>query len=107
MGDHEIAHRIHRHPIGPDAAGKIRENADLGDAAIGRQWHAPNAVAAGGGDQQQIFGGVEHQAIRARHIVEQAGQLAIGRIAIHMSHRIVHAGVALVGEINIAIGCEN
>ena len=37
MGDHEIAHRIHRHPIGPDAAGKIGENADLGDAAIGRQ----------------------------------------------------------------------
>ena len=55
MRDNEIARRIHRHAIRPDSARQVREYADLGNAAVGRERHAPNAVAARGGDQQHLF----------------------------------------------------
>ena len=79
------------------------EAADLGDAAIFHERGAPHRVVARHGDEQHAFGGIKHEAVRADAGVDEAIELAARTQPIDTPGRIVQAGLALIGEIDVAI----
>lgn len=64
-------------------------------------------VVARHGNEQRGFGGRQHQTVRARAIDEQAIEPAIRAQAIHTAGRVMQAGLALVGEIHIAVAGDD
>ena len=60
-------------------------------------------VVARHGNEQRGFVGRQRQTVRARAIGEQVIEPAIRAQAIHTAGRVMQAGLALVGEIHIAV----
>ena len=106
MRDREVAGFVHREAVGTGGAVKLEEIADLRERAVGHERPPPDAVAAGRGDEEHLFGRVEHEAVGARHVREQQFQPPVGAQAVHAPGRIVQAGLALVGEKDVAGGAD-
>src|SRR5689334_16299827 len=81
---------------------QMREDADLGREATGGQRYAPDLVGARYRDEQKALLLIDDDAVWTRDRVEQARQPAIRGQLPDAPRRIVHPGLALVGEIEIA-----
>ena len=100
---------VQRHAVRSGAAaGHLDVGPDLGGGAIGLQRDAPHRVLPRDGDEQAVLREVQHQAVRARRVVNEAIEpAAIRREAKHAARPVVHAGLALVGEIAVAVAREH
>ena len=107
MGDHEPAFLIQRHAVGTGmAAAHLDEQADLARRAVAHQRQAPDRIAARHADIEHGLGLVHHQPVGARHGVHEHRQPARRVVAIDATGRVVQAGLALIGEIEIAVGSK-
>ena len=107
MGDNESTLLVQRHAVGAGvAAAHLDEQADLARHAVGHQRQPPHGIAAGHADIEHVLRLVHDQAVGAGHGVDQHRELARRVVAIDAAGRIVQAGLALVGEVEIAIGGE-
>jgi hypothetical protein len=99
----QVAAAVERKSVGTTgAAVQMREYPDLRCQAAGRQRHAPNLVGARHCDEQKALLGVDDDAVRARNRVEQACEPPIRRELPDPAGGIMHPGLALIGEIEIA-----
>src|ERR1700752_4539798 len=104
--DEETSRAVHGHAIGAARTEHGAEAADLGDAAVLHERRAPYRVVAGHGDEQHALAWVEHEAVGADAGVDEAIELAVRPQPIDAAGRIVQAGLALVGEIDVTIPCN-
>jgi hypothetical protein len=86
-----------------EAAGEAHEHAHLGRGALRQKPHTPNAVLPRHCEIQHVLVGIEHQAVRRWHIIENAVELAVGAQTVHAAGRIMHASLTLVGEIEATV----
>ena len=106
MRRREIAALVHRESVRSVYSGQLREDADFRDAAAGLQWTVPHAVRTRHRDEQHVIMRIEHDAVRTRPIRDETFQPAFVRVAVYTSGRVVHARLALIGEIKIAVQRE-
>jgi hypothetical protein len=66
----------------------------------------PYAVSPRRGDKERGLVAIHDEAVRARHIVEQTGDLPIWSNAEHATGGIVQAREPLIGEVEVAVGAE-
>src|SRR4051812_8907580 len=107
MTDRKIALSIDGHSIRPRTARHLNKDADLAGGTILHQWYAPDRVVARDCEEHDVLIRIEHEPVRARHIVEDAVELAVTAQAIKTAGRILKAGLALIGEIDVAIPRED
>ena len=86
------------------AAAQLDEQADLARHAVTHQRQPPHCVGARHADIEHVLALVHDEAVGARHGVDQLGELARRVVAIDAAGRIMQPGLALVGEIEIAVG---
>src|SRR3546814_16718678 len=90
--------------VGPgQSAREIDEYADLRGRAVGVDRQAPDLVGAGHRQVEVLLVRCENEAVWARHRVDQAVELTIDSQPIDAPSRVLHSGLALIGEIEIAV----
>ena len=97
---------VDAHAVRPASSRQLYLHAHARNRAVWRKRKTPYRVGARGGDKQRVFLRVEDQPVRARHAVGQFVQRAVRRIAVHASARVGQIALALVSEIQVAVGCE-
>src|SRR5580704_3612683 len=112
MAHRKVALAVHRYAIGPSAPRQLDEDADPSERAVGIERHPPHRVAACHREIEDVLVGGQHQPVRARHVVEQQVERAPltipgGAQPKQSPGRVAQIGLALVGEIEIAVLREN
>src|SRR5215475_6237903 len=94
---------VHGHAVGTAWTEQRAETADLGDAAVLHERQAPDRIVARHRDEQHGLGGVEHEAVGTDAGVNQTVESAARGQPVNAPGRIMQAGLALVGEIDVAV----
>ena len=103
MRDHDAAVVVERDTVGTGGE-QLREQAGAARGIV--EFDAPDRVGARDRDVQCGLALVQHKAVRARRVGDDAVQAAGGGEAIDVAGRVLQTGAALVGEIQIAVGGE-
>ncbi len=108
MADRQVVVLVDRQAIRPVAAAHLDIGADLGDLAVVEQGDLPDRIGARDGEEQHILRLVEHQAVGAGHIAQQAFEpAAVGAQAVEPARGIGQARLPLVGEVHVAVAGED
>src|SRR5215831_16989787 len=103
MADEQVATIVERQSVWTSGtAMQVGKYADLGDQPAGGKWHPPDLIGSSHRDEQKTFLRIDHDAVRTRNRVDQAGEATIRCELPDPASRIMHPGLALVGEIEIA-----
>jgi hypothetical protein len=108
MGDRQAVLLVEGEAIGAgEAARQLHEDADFGRGAVRQQAQTPDAVRPRHREVEHILLGIEHEPVRRGDIVDDTIELTVGAQAIHAARGVVHAGLALIGEIEVPVGREH
>ena len=69
--------------------------------------HPPHRVVAGHGQIEDVLVRRQHQPVRARHVIQQQFEPAVGAQPVEPPARVVQPALALVGQIKIAVAGEH
>ena len=105
--DDEPAFGIERDAVrSAETTRKLDREADLRHAAVDHQRNAPHGIGACHADIDDALVQIEHDAIRARDRIDEARKLPRRRVAVDAACGIVQPGLALIGEVEIAVRRE-
>lgn len=90
-----------RRPVGRE------ELAHLGDAAVGQQRHAPDAVAPRHREIEHLAVRRQGHAVRAGHVRQEQVELAARAQAVEPARRVVKPALPLVREVDVALRVEH
>ena len=93
--------------IGPRWAEEGLQDAHLADRAVGLDWRAPDLVRPRKGYIQNLHVRAHRQPVRAGAVGQQHVEAAVGLEAVDAAGWVMHAGLALVGEIQPPAGVEH
>ena len=85
---------------------QMRKHANFRDEAMVMERYPPNRLCARNSDQQMCHCRINHDAIGARDLVDEAGQAAIGGQPKNAAGWILLSRLTLVRKIQIAAGCK-
>ena len=103
VSDKQAARFVDSQSVGPAGAEHRTEAAYLRDVAASHERQTPNRVVPRHRHKQHGFAGIEHQAVRTDAGVDQTVETSCARKPIDPPGWIMQPGLALVGEIDVAV----
>lgn len=106
MTHKQAALLVHRQAIRSHGAKTLKENSDFARRPVGMKGQSPDRVGPCHGDEKEFFVGRKYEPVGTYPVVYECVKFSGRREPVDFAGGVSHSGLALICEVEVALGAE-